>query len=202
MSNSVTSAKTRELSGVVAFFETPTQLIQAMEKVRAANYQEFDAFTPYPIHGLEQAQGLKRSWLPYVTMVAGLTGLMCGFLVQYWTSAVSWPINVGGKPMNSWQAFVPVMFECTVLFAGLATVAAMIIANGLPNTNRKAFDPGLTRDKFALWIGAPVRRFWQDSEDAPYLKEGCKKFDENEVSSFLKSLGAKEVRTVFAEGWF
>jgi hypothetical protein len=99
---------------------------------------------------------------------------------------MSWPINVGGKPLNSWPAFVPVMFELTVLFAGLSTVAAMFFANRLPNISKRGFDPGLTRDRFALII-----------------EPGKKKaFDPTQAESFLKQLGAKEVRAVYHEGWF
>ena len=120
----------KQLAGVIGYFEDDHDLIHAMEQVREAKYQYFDAFTPYPVHGLDAAQGLKRSPLPFVTFAAGITGCTLGFLLQYWTSAVDWPINVGGKPMNSWPAFIPVTFECTVLFAGLATVGAMFLLNG------------------------------------------------------------------------
>jgi hypothetical protein len=176
----------QRMAGVIGFFDEPGALIEATKKTRDAKWDSFDAYTPYPVHGLEHAAGLKRSWLPYVTFCAGGTGLMCAFALQYWTSAVSWPINVGGKPLNSWPAFVPVMFELTVLFAGLCTVAAMLIANGMPNIKRRSFDPRLTRDRFALII-------------EPSSK---KAFDEAAATNFLKGLGAKEVRTVFNEGWF
>lgn len=195
----------QDLAGVVGFFDEPGSLLEATKKVRDARYENFDAFTPYPVHGLEHAQGLKRSPLPYVTFLAGLTGCVLGFLLQYWTSAVDWPINVGGKPMNSWPAFVPVMFEITVLLAALSTVGAMFLLNGLPNSKRKAFDPAITRDKFALMIQAPVRSggHGDDEEDqVPVQKAGFKAFDENEASQFLRQAGAKEVRSVYAEGWF
>lgn len=194
----------RNLSGVVGFFDDSHALIEATRKVRDGRYRYFDAFTPYPVHGLEAAQGLRRSPLPYVTLVAGLTGCALGFLFQYWTSAVDWPIIVGGKPMNSWPAFVPIMFECTILFAGLATVGAMFLINGLPNFSRKVIDSSITRDRFALLIEAPL-----DVEDDEELDERerakaaqFKKFDEAEATQFLKSAGAKEVRSVYSEGWF
>jgi hypothetical protein len=198
------STQEKQLSGVLGFFDEPHALLEAMKKVREANFQSFDAFTPYPVHGLEAAQGLKRSWLPFVTFGAGLTGAVSGFLLQYWTSAVDWPIIVGGKPMNSWPAFVPVMFECTVLFAGLATVGAMFLANGLPNVKKKAFDPALTKDRFALLIEAPAPLSEEDLEK-PSVRERMAKFrafSEKDAADFLKSVGAKEVRTVFEEGWF
>ncbi len=193
----------KTLTGVIGFFEQESALIEATEKVKDAKYRYFDAFTPYPVHGLDAAMGLKRSPLPFVTFAAGLTGCSLGFLLQYWTSTVDWAVNVGGKPFNSWPAFVPVMFECTILFAGLATVGAMFIFNGLPNIRKKAFDPRLTRDRFALIIEAPMDA--DDPEDDAALKKKGKKyktFEEAEAADFLKKAGAKDVKSVYAEGWF
>lgn len=171
-----------KLAGVVGFFDNPGALIEATKKVRAANVASFDCYTPYPIHGLDKVQGLKRSPLPFVTLGAGLTGFMCACALQYWTSAVDWPLNVGGKPLWSWPAFVPIMFELTVLFAGLATVGAMFLINGLPNTKKRAFDPNITRDRFAIMIDAPV--------------------DVSQAQSLLKSCGATDVKSVETQGWF
>lgn len=193
------------MGGVVGFFDDPNALVEAARQVRKANYQSFDTYTPYPIHGLEKVQGLKRSPLPYVTFGAGLTGLCLAFILQYWTSVVDWPINVAGKPLNSWPAFVPVMFELTVLLGGLATVAGMLILNGLPNVKRKAIDPSITRDRFALMIDAPSMPDTDDEEVIEKHKAQIAKFkafQESEAQDFLKKLGAKEVRTVFWEGWF
>jgi hypothetical protein len=194
------SDTSRRLAGVIGFFKNGHDLVHATAKVREANYEHFDAFTPYPVHGLEAAQGLKRSPLPFVTFAAGLTGCTLGFLLQYWTSVVDWPLNVGGKPFNSWPAFVPVMFECTVLFAGLATVAAMFIFNGLPNIRRKAFDPGLTRDRFALVIESPLQV--EDDDEAALKRKKFKVFNESEAIEILRKSGAQEVKSVYAEGWF
>ncbi len=190
----------RSLAGVLAFFDSPDGLVAATAKVREANYERFDVFTPYPIHGLDAAQGLKRSPIPFVTFIAGLTGCSLAFLFQYWTSAVDWPINVGGKPYNSWPAFVPIMFELTVLFAGLCTVGAMFAFNGLPNIRRKIFDPALTRDRYAIVIEAPIPK-GLDPDSAPKSSR-FKQFSETEAAQFLKGLGAKEVKSVYAEGWF
>lgn len=190
---------TKALSGVVGFFDDPSALVSATAKVREAKYRDFDAFTPFPVHGLEHAQGLRRSPIPFVTLVAAMTGGSLGFLFQYWTSAVDWPIIVGGKPFNSWPAFIPITFELTVLFAGLSTVAAMFLFNGLPNIKRKIFDPALTRDRFALFIESPLPL--DEGEDVT-LGGKYKAFQETEVHGFLKQLGAKEVRSVYAEGWF
>lgn len=190
----------RQLAGVLGIYQDPHELLLAAAKVRDENYQSFDAFTPYPVHGLDAAQGLKRSPLPFVTFSAGLTGCVLGFLLEYWTSVVDWPLIVGGKPFNSWPAFVPVMFECTILFAGLATVAGMFIMNRLPNHHQKAFDPRLTKDRFALIISAPPPL--KDPDDESGVKLKYKPFNESEAQEFLKKTGAKEVKSVYAEEWF
>jgi hypothetical protein len=189
----------RRLAGVLGFFDSPNAVLAATEKVKNANYRYFDVFTPYPIHGLEHAQGLKRSPIPYVTFIAGLTGFLLAFLFEYWTSAVDWPINVGGKPYNSWPAFVPIMFELTVLFAGLCTVGAMFAFNGLPNMRRKAFDPSLTNNRFAIVIENPPGKSVDLQTKAG---KSFKEFSESEAAQFLKQVGASEVRSVYAEGWF
>jgi hypothetical protein len=204
------AAKKPELAGVVGFFDNPSALIEATKKIRPLNYESFDCFTPYPIHGLDKIQGLKPSRLPWVTMTAGLTGLMCAVLLQGWTSVISWPLNVGGKPFWSWPAFVPIFFELTVLFAGLCTVGGMFIFNGLPNTKKRAFDNNITRDRFAIMIDAPTLKTadqleeMDDGEIAKYKAKLAKykAFDEVEAKSILASAGAKDVKSVEARGWF
>lgn len=196
----------KQLAGVLGFFDSPESLIEGMKKVKAENYESIDAFTPFPVHGLEQAQGLKRSWLPFITFVAGITGCTLGFLLQYWTSAVDWPIVVGGKPFNSWPAFVPVMFEVTVLFAGISTVVGMILINRLPNVSRASFDPRLTLDRFAIIIEAPAPRDEHDEhhEIAPEITKSSnfKTFSTQSAEGTLKSAGAKDIKVVYNEGWF
>ncbi len=142
----------KEIAGVIGYFDEPGALLEATQKVRESGVKSLDAFSPYPIHGLEKAQGLERSPLPFITFAAGVTGCVCGFSLQYWTSAVSWPLIVGGKPFNSWPAFIPVTFEATILFAGIATALGMFALNVLPNLTKRSFDPKLTRDRFALLI--------------------------------------------------
>ncbi len=178
------AAATPPTTGFIGFFQEAGQLLEAAKKAEGApGFCSFETYSPYPVHGMDQVQKLPRSILPYVTFAAGLTGGSLGFLLQYWTSVVDWPINTGGKPLNSWEAFVPVTFELTILFAGLTTVGAMFFLNGLPNLGQKALDPRLTQDRFALVIHALTGR-------------------EEEVLGFLKSLGALEVRTTQTEGWF
>ena len=110
-----------------------------------------DVFAPYAVHGLDRALGLRPSRLPWVCFVLGLFGAVAMLLFQYWASAVSWPINVGGKPWNSWPAFVPVTFEMMVLCAGVGTVAAFVWVAGLRPGRRSALsDLRVTDDRFAL----------------------------------------------------
>lgn len=185
----------KPLAGVVGFFDGSHALLEAARKTKEAGYGSFDTFTPFPVHGMDDAMGIKRSPIPYVTFGAGLTGFIFAFGLQYWTSAIDWPLNVSGKPLNSWPAFVPVMFELTILFAGLATFAALILLCRFPNVQRKAFDPGITNDRFALMIDAPT-------DPVKDQKKGYRTFSEPDAMEFLKKLGATEVRAVQAEGWF
>lgn len=171
--------KENNMRGVLALFKDPDQLKTAAEQVRDKNYKRFDAFTPFPVHGLEHAMGLKRSFLPWVTFVAGLTGCAAAAGFEIWTSAIDWPLNVGGKPLVSFPAFIPIMFELTVLFAGLATAFTMIATVGLPKLNPQILDPRITDDHFALFISA----------DDPQYRE-------SEISEMFKKAGANEVRTV------
>src|SRR5262245_37589460 len=100
------------LRGVLALYEDPDTLLRAAAQVREHGFAGADAYTPYPVHGLSEALGIRRSWVPYVTLVMGLIGAGLGLLLQIWTSAVDWPIIVGGKPFVSLPAFIPITFEC------------------------------------------------------------------------------------------
>jgi hypothetical protein len=199
MAEQAQKSKEKQLAGVLGYFEDATSLIQATRKVKEEGYVAFDTFTPFPVHGLDEAQGLGRSFLPFVTFGAALVGLSSGYLLQYWTSAVAWPLNVGGKPFNSIPAFVPVAFETTILFAGLATFVAMLLVNRLPNLKRKSFDPSLTNNRFAILIEAPPSREIEDDEPERVLG---KPFEEEEAAEFLKKTGATATQKVFYEGWF
>ncbi|MGE4233431.1 MAG: DUF3341 domain-containing protein [Bacteriovoracia bacterium] len=166
-------------AGVLGMFSTPESLKEAAKLIRDKKIKKFDAFSPFPVHGIEEAMGLDRSPLPWVTFCAGLTGGSLGLLFQWWTSAVDWALNVGGKPFASWPAFIPVTFECTVLFAGLATAGALFVLCRIPKVNPKILDSELTNDKFGLFVS---------SEDPLYK--------EQELTDLLKKAGAYAVRTV------
>lgn len=163
--------------GMAGIFHDEHQVVKAAAEVLKSGYTKFDAITPYPVHGMEEACGIKRSWIPYVTFVAGITGCFLAWLMEYWIAAVNWPLNIGGKPYHSFPAFVPIMFELTVLFAALSSVAALFYACGIPRVNPPVIDPALTSHKFAIFI---------PSDDTGY--------NEQKVEALFRQLGAAEVK--------
>jgi len=141
------SAPPREV--LVALFEDEKSFLKVAREVKGI--KDLDAITPYPVHGLEQILNIKRSWIPWVTFIFGLIGLSAGLALTYYTSVVSWPLVIGGKPFFSLPAFIPVLFECTVLFSALASVAALFYACDLPRVNPPVLVKDLTSHKFALY---------------------------------------------------
>src|SRR5688572_14857096 len=121
------------LHGLLAEYETPWQLIDASNKVREARYQRWDTYTPFPVHGIDKAMGIRMTILPWIVLVAGLTGLASAIALQWWTNAFDYPWIVSGKPMWSIPANVPIMFEMTVLFSGITTLVGMLALNGMPH---------------------------------------------------------------------
>ncbi|GIL17824.1 MAG: hypothetical protein BroJett040_15750 [Oligoflexia bacterium] len=163
--------------GIAGIFLTEEQVVKAAHKTREMGFTKFEALSPYPIHGMEEACGIKRSWIPYVTFIAGLTGMTAGLLFTWWTSAVNWTLNIGGKPFWSLPAFIPIIFELTILFAALSSVAAMLYACGIPKVSPPIIDKDITSHKFAVFI--------------PHDDTG---YDEKKVEDLMKSLGAAEVK--------
>jgi hypothetical protein len=141
---------------LVATFKEPGGLLRAVREARREMLRVYDVFAPFPVHGLDEVMGIRRTRLPKVTLVAGLTGLTFAMLFQYYTNVLDWPLNVGGKPDNTTLAFIPISFELTVLFGGLTTVAAFLLRARLyPSKPVWLPAPGVTDDTFALVLRKP-----------------------------------------------
>lgn len=141
---------------LVATFPHVEGLLRAVRQARREMLRVYDVFAPFPIHGLDQAMGIRHTRLPKVTLVAGLTGLAFALTLQFYTNVLDWPLNVGGKPDNSTLAFIPISFELTVLFGGLATVAAFLLrARLFPGKRPWLPAAGVTDDVFALVLRKP-----------------------------------------------
>lgn len=165
---------TSPLYGMLAEFDDVDRLVEAAGRTREAGYRKTDAYAPFPVHGLAEALGMKRTAMPLVILLGGILGGLAGYSLQYWVSVIENPWNVGGRPLHSWPAFIPVTFETTVLGASLAGVLGMLALNGLPTPHHPLFAvpqfERASRDGFFLFIRATdpkfdpvaVRQFLQD----------------------------------------
>jgi hypothetical protein len=170
--------------GLLAEFSNPTALLEAARRVRAEGYEKVDAYTPYPMHELFDVLDIHDKRLQLTVLGAGIVGAFVGFGLCYWTQAIAYPLNIGGRPYNSWPSFIPVTFEVTILFAAFTAVIAMIAMNGLPMPYHPLFN---------------VRRFAERaSQDGLFLaiEAGDPKFDRDQTRVFLQGLGAREVNEV------
>ena len=171
--------KIQKPKGTLALFEHPDDLVKAISEVKKNKLKKLEAFTPFPVHEVIEALKIKRSWIPWVTLVMGLSGLSLGFLLQTWTMAYNWPLNVGGKPFISWPAFIPVTFESMVLVGGVSTFLVLVIGFIIPNFLKPILDPRLTENYFGLFV----------DETDPH-------FSESELNKIFKECDAKEVKNV------
>ena len=171
--------------GVLAEFDTTSGLFHACEAIRDRGYKKWDAYTPFPVHGLDGAMGMSRSKLPFLVLAMGLFGAFCGFAMQAWISVEASPLVYSGKPLFAWQAFVPVTFECGVLFASFGAVFGMFGINQLPTFYHPCFNSdrfaAVTDDKFFIAV---------ESADPQY--------DEEALTALLGDLGATHVETLEA----
>jgi hypothetical protein len=144
------------LYGLLAEFNTPTELVEAARKTREAGYTKTDAFSPFPIHEMDEALGIKRSILSFLIFGGGLLGLLGGLGMQVYLMGVEYPLNVGGRPFLSWPSFIPITFECTILLASATAVFGMLFLNGLPQPYHPVFNVPrfalASREKFFLVI--------------------------------------------------
>jgi len=149
--------------GLMAEFLLPEEILEATKRAREAGYRDMDAYTPYPIEGLAAALGMKSSWIPSIVFIGGLVGASVGFFMQYFSMAVDYPLNSGGRPLNSWPVFIPITFEVFVLIAAFAAFLGVLYLNGLPRPHHPVFEvPAFARasqDRFFLCIEAVDPRF-------------------------------------------
>jgi hypothetical protein len=177
------TVKKSPVYGLMAEFDDPTALVAATARAHHEGYRRLDAYSPFPIEALHEALGAPASRLPLIVLIGGLFGCIGGYLLQYWVAVIAYPLNVGGKPLHSWPAFIPVTFECTILAAALAAVLGMLALNGLP----MPYHPVFNVRRFAL---ASRNRFFLviEATDA--------KFELEETRRFLEALNPREVTTV------
>ena len=171
--------------GLMAEFETENAIIHATARVTEEGYHHVEAYTPYAIEEVIHNLHMEKNNVALVILIGGLLGCLIGFGMQYFASVIHYPLNVGGRPFNSWPSFIPVMFECTILFAAFSAVFGMMIMNGLPRHNHPVFNMErfeyASQDRFFLYI---------DAHDP--------KFDLKETRQFLESLHPYEVSDVEA----
>jgi Alternative complex III, ActD subunit len=174
---------TPRLYGVVAEFDNPTALVAAAHRTREAGYSRFEAYAPFPIEDLVEAVGHPNTRLPIAVFLGGLIGGLSGYLLQYYTAVVTYPLNIGGRPLHSWPAFIPVTFECTILGAALTAVFGMLARNGLPMPYHPLFH---------------IPRFARASRDLFFLCIQARdpRFDVTDVTQFLQSLDPADVQEV------
>ena len=167
----------------MAEFDNPTDIVAAAERTYQEGYRRIDAFSPYPIEALSEAIGVHHTKMPLIVLIGGIIGCLGGYLMQYYVHVIEYPLNVGGKPLHSWPAFIPITFETTVLGAALGAVFGMLALNGLPEPYHPVFNtPNFalaSRDRFFLLIEATDP-----------------KFDREATANFLRSLGPREVNDV------
>jgi hypothetical protein len=169
--------------GLMAEFDSAEALLQATHRAYADGYRAMDAYSPFPVDGLAEALGSHHTRIPLIALAGGAIGATGGYAMQYLIHAVALPINIGGRPLNSWPAFVPVTFELSVLFAALFILAALLVLNGLPQPYHPVFNvPAFaraSRDRFFLCV---------EARDA--------RFEPQRTREFLGSLGPREVSDV------
>lgn len=172
-----------ETFGLLAEFETDEQLLAASHAAYAAGYRKMNAYAPFPVHGLAEAVGFRKSYVPLVTLIGGIVGMLSGYGFQYWTTVIDYPLDIGGRPLHSWPSFVPITFEATILCAAGGAVLGMLALNQLPQPwhplfNVPAFDRA-SQDRFFLSI----------RNDDP-------QFDVEKTTAFLNEQNPLEVHDV------
>jgi hypothetical protein len=172
-----------EFFGLMAEFDNAPALVEAACRTYAAGYRRMDAYSPFPVDGLSEALGFRRTWIAPIVLVGGILGGIGGYLLQYYLSVVDYPLNIGGRPLNSWPMFIPVTFETTILGAALFAIFGMLALNGLPMPYHPVFN---------------VARFARASQDKFFLLIEARdpQFDARATRIFLERIGGREVSDV------
>lgn len=169
--------------GLLAEFNSPSEILTATRRAYSEGYRKMDAYTPFPVHDLPAALGMRKNAVPFITLLGGILGGGTAFLLQWWINSIAYPINIAGRPMFSWPSFIVVTFEMTILFASLSAFIGSLALNGLPLPHHPIFNSqefaAATRDKFFLCIEATDPRF-----------------DRDETERFLQTLNAHVVTEV------
>ncbi|HTS31177.1 MAG TPA: DUF3341 domain-containing protein [Bryobacteraceae bacterium] len=174
---------TKGLYGVVAEFDSPSDLVRAARAAREQGYRKLDAYTPFPVEELTEALHLHKNRLPLIVLIGGILGGLTGFMLQYYVTVVYFPINVAGRPLLSWPAYIIITFELTILFAAISTVLGLLALCGLPMPYHAMFNV----PRFAL---ASRNRFFLCIEASDPM------FDREGTCSFLETLEPREVSEV------
>ena len=171
------------LHGLLAEFLTPETLLDATRRAHAAGYRRMDAYSPFPVEGLAEALGSEGTAIPAIVLAGGIVGGAGGFFMQWYATSIDYPLNVGGRPLNSWPMYIPITFELTILGAALAAILGMLALNRLPQPYHPVFNVAAfaraSQDRFFLCI---------EAEDP--------QFERAATARFLADLGAQEVRDV------
>jgi Alternative complex III, ActD subunit len=174
---------TKPIYGLIAEFDNPTALVTAARAAREKGYRKMDAYSPFPVEELSDALHLHHNRLPLIVLFGGILGGLTGFLLQYYVTVIYFPINIGGRPLNSWPAYIIITFELTILFGALSTVLGLLALCGLP----MPYHPTFNVPRFAL---ASRNRFFLCIESDDPL------FDQEKTATFLESMEPREVSEV------
>src|SRR5262245_36003013 len=182
--------KNPDIFGLLAEFEDPHELLEKTKQAWEAGYRRMDAYSPFPVHGMSEALGLHRNWMPYIVLFGAIAGGVGGYFMQYYGNAIAYPVIVGGRPFNSWPAFMPITFESAVLGAAILGVLGMLALNGLP----MPYHPGFNAPRFEMATGD---RFFLCimGTDPKFDTEGTRQFLEElkPLSVYLIEQGATKI---------
>jgi Protein of unknown function (DUF3341) len=174
MSNDLTLGHLPTIHGAMAEFDTPEELLEAAERAYAQGYRQMDAYAPMPVEGLAEAIGFRKNYVALAVLIGGICGVLGGYSLLYWITVIAYPHNVGGRPLHSWPAYIPITFECMILLSALTALFAMLAMNGLPQPYHPVFNvpefDRASKDRFFLCIESSDPKF-RIEESLQFLRE-------------------------------